>query len=609
MLCPHLQASDEFLGLILHIAQHVSHGLTVNDVLDVVAILVGGDVDGIRVAKEVVHVAQNLLIGTHEEHTDIVRTLLLVQRMERNEMAHSHFGGKLRNLAVRVASDVLQGGIAVWSLVQSLNGHDGEDLVNRPSVRQRMEQGEIAEVFICQEFVQRMELLRHMLHRMHQRIDFPSHCPVHPFNLRTGAQVQHAMREEVEGLLTDLLSIVPVLQHVAHIDVAPYLIQFLCQSMVFLVHHKLVGHGRHLSGLQHLHDEHRMVSRQRTSTLGDDVGMRNLIGIGSLHKRIHAVVHILLNGIIHRTLAVARTAAVIIHTQSTATIHKLHAIAHLMQLHIEHARLAQRILNAAYLRDLATDVEMDEFQALLHAILLNILQRRQQFARRQAKLAGIAAAFLPFARTRGSQLDADAYVRAHTQLLRNARDDFQFVELLHHNEDALAHLLSQQCQLYVVLVFIAIADDERIAVHVHCQHSMQFRFRTSLQPQIELLTVLHHLLHHRADLVHLDGVDDKILPIIAILIRRLLEAGGSLLDAVVDDVGETHQHRSRHIAQGKVVHHLLQIHLHPVLTRSHSHISLIVDAEIIHAPTTDAIQLVGVLNAPFSHNKAMICLT
>ena len=72
MLCPHLQASDEFLGLILHIAQHVSHGLTVDDVLDVVAILVGGDVDGIRVAKEVVHVAQNLLIGTHEEHTDIV---------------------------------------------------------------------------------------------------------------------------------------------------------------------------------------------------------------------------------------------------------------------------------------------------------------------------------------------------------------------------------------------------------------------------------------------------------------------------------------------------------------------------------------------------------
>ena len=188
-------------------------------------------------------------------------------------------------------------------------------------------------------------------------------------------------------------------------------------------------------------------------------------------------------------------------------------------------------------------MEMNEFEAILHVVLLNILECRQEFTRSQTKLASIATTLFPLARARCCQLDADTHVGTHTQFLGSTRDDFQFVEFLHHNENALTHLLGEQRQLYVILVFIAIADDQRIAVHIDRQHGMQFWLRTRFQTQVELLAMLDDFLHHGANLIDLNGVNDEVLPIVAILIGSLLEAGGSLLNTVIDDVRESHQHR------------------------------------------------------------------
>ena len=102
--------------------------------------------------------------------------------------------------------------------------------------------------------------------------------------------------------------------------------------------------------------------------------------------------------------------------------------------------------------------------------------------------------------------------------------------------------MSKKCQLDVVLVFIAIADNQRITVHVDRQHRMQFGFGACFQSEVELLAMLDDLLYHGADLVDLDGIDDEVLGIVTILLCCLIEASGSLLDTVVYDIGKTHQH-------------------------------------------------------------------
>ena len=73
--------------------------------------------------------------------------------------------------------------------------------------------------------------------------------------------------------------------------------------MVTILGLKLLGHLRQRSRFKHVDDEHRVVGSQRASTLSNDVWMRNLILIGSIDKLIDTVVDVLLDGVVHRTLA------------------------------------------------------------------------------------------------------------------------------------------------------------------------------------------------------------------------------------------------------------------------------------------------------------------
>ena len=86
---------------------------------------------GVGVAEEVMHVTQNLLIGTYKEHAEIIG-LVLLECMNGQRMSVMEIGGEVSNLTITVAGDVLNGGIAGGALVESLDGHDGEYLINGP---------------------------------------------------------------------------------------------------------------------------------------------------------------------------------------------------------------------------------------------------------------------------------------------------------------------------------------------------------------------------------------------------------------------------------------------------------------------------------------------
>ncbi len=66
------------------------------------------------------------------------------------------------DLAVRVAGDVGQHGAARRLLVQPVDRHHGEELVDRPGVGQRLEHGEVAEVGVRRAPLEPLELLRHL---------------------------------------------------------------------------------------------------------------------------------------------------------------------------------------------------------------------------------------------------------------------------------------------------------------------------------------------------------------------------------------------------------------------------------------------------------------
>ena len=73
--------------------------------------------------------------------------------MDGKDVGDMAVGDEVGNLAVRIAGNVLQGSIACGTFVQSLDGNDREELVDRPTVGQGLEQGEVAEVFVCKKLI------------------------------------------------------------------------------------------------------------------------------------------------------------------------------------------------------------------------------------------------------------------------------------------------------------------------------------------------------------------------------------------------------------------------------------------------------------------------
>ena len=108
--------------------------------------------------------------------------------------------------------------------------------------------------------------------------------------------------------------------------------------------------------------------------------------------------------------------------------------------------------------------------------------------------------------------------------------------------------MGKQGELDEFLVLITIADDERVGVGAKGDDGVELGFGAGLQANVALLTVADNLFDHGAHLVHLDGHHHEVLAMELVFFGGLLEAGVDFVDAVVQDVGETQQHRSRDIA-------------------------------------------------------------
>ncbi len=314
--------------------------------------------------------------------------------------------------------------------------------------------------------------------------------------------------------------------------------------MAVLVRFVLFVHLGQGCRFEHVDDEYRVMGRQRASAFGDDVGVGYAVLVGTVHECVYAIVDILLDRVVHRAFAARRACAVVVYSQSAATVYEVNVIPHLVQLYVEVRCFSQGGLYASYLRYLASDVEVYQAQAVVHAFLVEQFERFEQLAACESELAGVSSALFPFAAAACRQLDAYSEIGLHVELLCLAGNDFKFVELLHDDEYALAHLVCEQGQFYVALVLVAVAYYERVALALDGYHGVQFRLRAGFEAEIEFAAMRYYFFHHRLHLVHLDGVYYEVLGLVVICLGRFLEATACLLDAVVEDVGKAQQHRA-----------------------------------------------------------------
>ena len=177
----------------------------------------------IGVAEQVVHIAENFLICSHQEHAQII-WLIWLQSMHRNRWRHAVWRHEVSYLAVAVASHILDGGCVGWSLIKARNRDNREQLVDSPAVGQRLEQREIAEILLRQLLRHLAELFGGMLQARSHITHVASYCPEEFLNHGSCVQVEQSEAEEVESLLAYLQGIVPILHHARLVDFIPYFI-------------------------------------------------------------------------------------------------------------------------------------------------------------------------------------------------------------------------------------------------------------------------------------------------------------------------------------------------------------------------------------------------
>ena len=97
--------------------------------------------------------------------------------MKRQRLLHVAAVDEPIQLAVGVAGDVAEHGVFRRLLVQAVNRHHREELLDRPAVGNRLEQREVAEVGVRQLLVEVLQVFRHLGHRLDDALELGADCP------------------------------------------------------------------------------------------------------------------------------------------------------------------------------------------------------------------------------------------------------------------------------------------------------------------------------------------------------------------------------------------------------------------------------------------------
>lgn len=103
---PLFELTYKLFRVVLHVVEHLFYGFSVKDLVNMILPIPDRYVGSIGISEEIMHVAEDLLIGSYEENTKIIGFILL-QRVEWEHMPHVAICNEIGDFTVAVAGDVL----------------------------------------------------------------------------------------------------------------------------------------------------------------------------------------------------------------------------------------------------------------------------------------------------------------------------------------------------------------------------------------------------------------------------------------------------------------------------------------------------------------------
>jgi len=220
---------------------------------------------------------------------------------------------------------------------------------------------------------------------------------------------------------------------------------------------------------------------------------------------------------------------------------------------------------------------------------------------RQAELREVAPGLLPAAGAARRQPGADPERRLDLDALGDAMDLLELGRLLDDEDHRAAHLGRQERGLDVLLVLVAVADDQGFLVGVDRHDREQLGLAAGLEAVVERTPELDDLLDDGPVLVDLDRVHAAVVTGEAVLADRAVERAAQELDAGAQDVAEAEQDRQLDATRDQLGDQLLHIDdagVGCVTTWLDDEVAGLVHAEVAAAPARDVVRVVGVGGGP-----------
>src|SRR5581483_7883771 len=189
-------------------------------------------------------------------------------------------------------------------------------------------------------------------------------------------------------------------------------------------------------------------------------------------------------------------------------------------------------IDGGNIRDLRTNVKVDEFEAMREARGLQHSAGGYETCSIEAEFCVLAAAGCPFAGTFAVKTYPNTNMRFHANFLRGADCLLQLFELFGDDDHFFAKLAAEQRDTDERRVFVTIANDETFGVLMHRQRGDQFRFASSFEAKMKLLAGIDNFLDDLAQLIDLDRKNAAILVLVTELRHRLFKCAVYRFDAV-----------------------------------------------------------------------------
>ncbi len=261
-------------------------------------------------------------------------------------------------------------------------------------------------------------------------------------------------------------------------------------------------------------------------------------------------------------------------------------------------RFVQRRLDVPDIRDLASLVEMQQLEAILHTPAFQFFQSLQQLGHRQSEFRTVTAGRLPAPRSPGRQFHTHADFGSHANFFSVFQNQPQLGVLFDHRNNIAADLMGEHRRFDELGILETIADDRRV-VRGHRHHGQQLRLAASLQAELIRLAELQHLFDHLPLLVHLDRVNAAVVSLVLLLGHRRLKGAVNFAQAMLQNIGEANQNWQIDAAQLQPIDQLLQID-RPlrILGGVHANVPIAVHRKVAIPPPRHFVQFSGIGHRP-----------